>query len=101
MSEVIEGQEQSLMVAGNTNANLAAVDRDVAAGLPSANDLDAVASEVAIAEATGAPVQGTDDPLDEENTFDVNRAEFNELRDAFIRLYQRVEKYNLGASHKI
>ncbi len=43
----------------------------------------------------------TDDPLDDENTFDVNRAEFEELRDAFLRLISKIENYNLRAPHKI
>lgn len=105
MSEVTETGERRL-VAGNTNETLASVDRDVAAGVPSAADLDAVAAEKAAQAATsGQAVTDTVDedfdPLDDENTFDVSRAEFTELRDAFLRLHDRVEKYNKGASHKI
>jgi len=98
MSEVNENQNPAL-TAGNTNANLAGTDRDEAAGQPSAADLDAAVEQGSV------PVldmlDPDADPLDEENTFDVNRAEFNELRDAFLRLLARVEKYNKGASHKI
>ena len=107
MSEVIEG-EPRLLTAGNTVETLNGIDRDQAAGvLPSASDLDAVTAEAEIKVATAAPVV-TDtpadedyDPLDDENTFDVSRAEFNELRDALLRLEDRITKHNLGAPHKI
>lgn len=107
MSETIEGTPGPL-VAGNTNANLAGIDRDEAAAAaqesaPSASDLDAVATEAQIAANTApvADVADDDDPFDEENTFDVSRREFHELRDAFLRLVARIEKHNIGAPHKI
>lgn len=107
MSEVTERSTQ--LVAGNTVENLAGADRDVVVGLPSAADLDADAAEKAIKEASAAPtapdtveaVEGDEDPLDNENTFDVSRAEFNELQDAFLRLVARVNAFNVGAPHKI
>lgn len=89
MSEVTG---ESRLVAGNTNENLAGVDRDVAAAA-AAPDTDA---------AQGTVVEfDPEDPLDDENTFDVSRAEFEELKAAFLRLTGRIDRYNQGAPHKI
>lgn len=109
MSQVTEDILNSgipVLSAGNTVESLGSVDRDVVAGLPSAADLDAVAEEQAIAEATGAPSTVTEaispeEFLDEENTFDVSRAEFTELQDAFLRLYNSVIAFNKTSPHKI
>lgn len=108
MSEVTENSGR--LVAGNTNETLAATDRDVVAGLPSAADLDATeAAKQAESQARAATSTASDtvaedvdeDPLDYENTFDVSRAEFNELQDAFLRLTKRIDTFNVGAPHKI
>lgn len=105
MSEVTENS--GYLTAGNTHETLAAKDRDVVAGLPSAADLDADAAEKSTQAATSSTASDTvaeesdEDPLDDENTFDVSRAEFKELQEAFLRLTVRIEKHNLGASHKI
>lgn len=104
MSEVTENSGLPVLTAGNTVDTLASVDRDVAAGAPSAADLDAVSVDQETEGDTSTPVSNTDaveELLDEENTFDVNRAEFNELRDLVLSLRFGVEKYNAGASHKI
>jgi hypothetical protein len=82
------------LVAGNTSENLAGTDRDVAVASATA--------EAEVKEVTGASdTEAIEVFLDSENTFDVSRAEFNELQDAFLRLVARIEKYNQGASHKI
>ena len=105
MSEVTENSGLPVLTAGNTVNTLASTDRDVAAGAPSAADLDVVAAEEAAKEATDetpAPVPSTvEEFLDEENTFDVSRAEFNELRDLVLSLSHGVNKFNEGAPHKI
>lgn len=104
MSQVIEGTPFGIR-AGNTVESLAP--KNVFDALPSAADLDSVAAEQTIAEAT-TPVLDTEvaaanleDFLDEENTFDVSRAEFNELRDSYLRLLGRIGEYNKRAPHKI
>ena len=104
MSEVFQG-----ISAGNTTKSLQPVDRDAAAGLPSATGLDAIAEEQASSKATEASagalsthdISNESDPLDNENTFDVSRAEFTELQDAFLRLSESVLKFNQGSPHKI
>ena len=78
--------------AGNTAESLAGVDRDVA--VATTKEFESVNTEPSVAEEV-------DDILDEENTFDVSRAEFNELQSAFVRLTNRIEAYNRGASHRI
>jgi len=78
--------------AGNTAESLAGVDRD--AFVADVKAFELVSTEPSVAEETDAI-------LDEENTFDVSRAEFEELKDAFVRLIDRIAKYNKGASHKI
>lgn len=90
MSEVTN--ESTPFQAGNTVDTLAPV------------AAEETISEVVVEAPVAEPVQVTersDDPLDEENTFDVSRAEFNELQGAFLRLAQRIAKYNEGAPHKI
>lgn len=85
------------LVAGNTAESLAGSDRDVVAN---AGTIEAEFASVD----TGATVEGdseVDAILDEENTFDVSRAEFGELQDAFYRLAKRIDAYNVGAPHKI
>lgn len=119
MSEVNVNDTARGPLAGNTNANLFGRDRDEAVqtviesiveepfvikfepevekpGLPSAADLDEVAKEAEIAAATAAVHTG-----DPENTFDVSRAEFEELQEAVIRLNARIHLYNQGAPHRI
>jgi hypothetical protein len=113
MSEVTENGGP--LVAGNTVATLTSTDvLDAAfsplgnpfAGLPSAADLDAVAEEQAAKEATAEPETATlvetvpgDSEL--ENTFDVSRAEFTELQDAFIRQFEAIQRFNANSPHKI
>ena len=95
------------IVAGNTHVNLSGTDRDEVVAqqnVPSADDLDAVAGELAAKQATASStpvVVENDDPLDDENTFDVSRAEFSELQDAFLRLEERIKLFNRNSGHKI
>lgn len=105
LSETIEGTPTIGLRAGNTHETLAP--KGV---LPSAEDLDAVAADVQAAQGTGsaqsvsdtaADAEESGDPLDHENTFDVSRAEFSELQDAFLRLEDRIARHNQGAPHKI
>ena len=105
MSQVTGLEATTGIRAGNTVESLES--KNVFDALPSAADLDAVAAEKTIAEAT-APVLDTEvaaanleEFLDEENTFDVSRAEFNELRDSFLRFIERIGEYNKRAPHKI
>lgn len=96
-----------VLTAGNTVETLAGTDRDQAvetAGTPSAADMEAVAQEQTAKDATSvSDTEPTtdEDPLDDENTFDVSRAEFTELQDAFLRLSAGVTRYNQTAPHKI
>lgn len=108
MSQVTEESKIYGLTAGNTVHTLASVDRDAAAGVPSSADLDAVAAEQAIGETTSVPVESVpsaseavEEFLDEENTFDVNRAEFNELRDLVLSVAHGISQFNIGAPHKI
>jgi hypothetical protein len=78
--------------AGNTAESLAGVDRD--AFVADVKAFELVSTEPSVAEETDAI-------LDEENTFDVSRKEFEELKDAFIRLIDRIAKYNEGSPHKL
>lgn len=75
------------MKAGNTVESLKPV------------DVNEAVPDRAIPEEIPAPV--IDTVVDESNVFDVSRGEFEELRDAFIRLVKRVNLYNVGAPHKI
>lgn len=104
MSEVTGLEATTGLRAGNTVETLES--KNIFDALPSASDLDAVAAEAKIVEETLPSVSSTDEDnleefLDDENTFDVSRAEFNELRDALLRIAERLTKYNLGAPHKI
>ena len=91
MGEVVSGLNPAL-VAGNTAESLAGVDRDVAAAS-------------SVSDATGFTTEDTSEEveaiLDEENTFDVSRKEFGELQEAFVRLVDRINKFNTGSPHKI
>lgn len=75
------------MKAGNTVETLRAVDVNDAAPARGLPEEPVVVAEV--------PVFDTD--LSEV----VSREEFEELRDAFLRLLDRIVKFNLGAPHRI
>lgn len=104
MSEVTN--DSGVLTAGNTVNTLASTDRDAVAVVDSVFEGYAAPSEsspeVETVSNTELPAGGDDsDPLDDENTFDVSRAEFNELASAFLRLTDAVEKFNKSAPHKI
>lgn len=111
MSEVIENSSVNpALVAGNTVASLQSANRDTIAGAetpvtdtPGAPEIPAgTATEpLAVETFTETPEDAAIDALDEENTFDVSRAEFSELQTAFIRLTDAIGRYNAGAPHKI
>lgn len=82
------------LTAGNTTTTLSNPTPAPSDGTPSAADLDDVAKEAEIKAATSGET-------DEENLFDVSRAEFSELQDAYLGLAARVAKFNLGSPHKI
>ena len=79
--------------AGNTNENLRGVDRDIAVanaaaeGLPSAEDLDAVAMEAEMAAATAKALEQPESEF-------VSRTEFNQL-------LERINAFNTRSGHKI
>lgn len=89
------------LTAGNTVANLQGTDV-LDAALPSAADLDAVAAEQAAKEATASSTpEVIPAVVEDENVFDVSRAEFEEFREAYLRLVARVERFNQSSPHKI
>jgi len=92
---VVDGTNPAL-VAGNTAENLAGADRDAVASTVITDTPETVVDVVGQTNS-----EEVDAILDEENTFDVSRKEFEELKEAFIRLTGRITKYNEGASHKI
>lgn len=94
MSEVLENAGLPVLSAGNTVESLSGFDRDavVASATPTeAENVEPAVPDTAIEH----------DPFDDENTFDVSRAEFTELQEAYLRLYNGVLAYNRGAPHKI
>jgi hypothetical protein len=96
MSEVNENS--GVLTAGNTVETLQSTDRDEAATTAAATEAANTAQEVPTVPDT--PLTA-DELLDEENTFDVSRAEFNELRDLVLSLSHGIERYNTTAPHKI
>jgi hypothetical protein len=101
MSQVTGLEATTGIRAGNTVESLQP--KSIYDALPSAADLDAYVAEVLTAEPTvsNTPAENLEEFLDEENTFDVSRAEFNELRDSFLRFIDRIGEYNKRAPHKI
>lgn len=84
--------------AGNTNENLRGTDRDVVVaqskakeGMPSAEDLDAVAMEQEMIEATARLHAALDSTSDEEY---VSRTEFDAL-------VARIDAFNTRSGHRI
>lgn len=97
MSQVSENSGLPVLTAGNTVETLSGFDRDAVAFEEQVEVvLDAVEPVVTDTDSVSA-----EEALDEENSFDVSRAEFTELQDAFLRLYTAVQAYNKTAPHKI
>lgn len=114
--------------AGNNSTNLLGTDRDVAAqasaeasdkdsklGQPSAEDLDSVAAELAIKEATGTKdpeelareiefetvtIAALESILHEEDNL-VSREEFDQFRAEFNTLRSRIDAFNTRSGHQI
>jgi hypothetical protein len=123
MSEVIENSGIAVLTAGNTVDTLGGIDRDQAsttsagtsATYPALVDSSASAPDPFAGSIPGTLHQPAGEPtvsnserlealeelLDEENTFDVSRAEFNELRDLALSISESIKQYNVGAPHKI
>jgi len=97
MSQVIENSGLPVLTAGNTVETMGSVDRDTAA---TSQEVENVAPEVE-APAVLSTLDTVEEFLDEENTFDVSRAEFNELRDLVLGMAHGVTEFNKCAPHKI
>lgn len=107
MSQVFESHESNgipVLTAGNTVETLNSTNRDIAASNPTAETDEGNTEQlVTNPENVSDTVEeiSAEEFLDEENTFDVSRAEFIELQDAFLRLYNGVVAYNKTSPHKI
>lgn len=113
MSEITEDTMTNGLRAGNTNETLSGTDRDAVVTITLGTGEELTTQQIEettkrdgltdVVRVTDTPkvVELEEDPLDDENTFDVSRAEFTEMQDAFLRLENRILKHNQGAPHKI